>query len=252
MNLTRKIRLWLEHYLRALRYARADKPRQSIPSWICESESFSILEANPMSPIAAGKVGWVERAGIASRLLSTYAIELQQAVDSLEASRSRLATAQQFVNAPGTVPQRRQEQFALTDSSEFGIIERQRRALSMEREALCLLTVALRHRFGSWMGVEEAWDINPPHALLAGMTLLAYFVSIRRGDVVEMLLEAGANPDAPCSYESTALSIASRKADAFAAACPAASQAAIILSLLESASLGSQTPCASPSATRRI
>ena len=145
-----------------------------------------MLDSNPVSPIAAGKVGWVERAGHASRLLGTYALELQQAADSLEASRSRLALAKLFGAAPNAPPSLRQERLALSDASEFGVIERQRRALSMEREALCLLTANLRRRYGSYHPGEGVEGVDEPQPLLSGMTLLAYFVSIRRLDVVEL------------------------------------------------------------------
>lgn len=230
-------RLWIEKLLRARRYARADKPLHPTPPWIGGAASFSLLDANPISSIAAAKVRWMEPAGQASRLLGSYAVEIQHAADALDASRSRLALSKPFVHAPNAATGSRHAPLALSDASEIGAIERQRRALSMEREALCLLAASLRLRYGAADPGAPLARPDPPHPLLSGMTLLAYFVSIRRVDVVELLLLAGARADAPCLDGSTALSIASLKADAISRSCPASSQAALILVLLESSSL---------------
>lgn len=252
MIFTLHLRLWFERMLRARRYALADKPCHPTPAWIREAASFSLLESNPVSSIAAGKVKWVERAGQASRLLGTYALELQHAADSLEASRSRLALAKLSGSIPNGPPSLRQERLALSEASEFGVIERQRRALSTEREALCLLTGNLRRRYGSYQSGEAIDEIDAPQPLLSGRTLLAYFVSIRRVDVVELLLEAGSRPDAHCSDDATALSIAACKADAISRSCPAANQAAVILFLLESSSLHASLGPGHSTGTRRL
>lgn len=223
---------WVEAWLRARRFARDSRPFDSGPSWIRAAESFSILDANPMASIPAAKIGWIEAAGDSSRLLSRYSLELQQAAESFEESRSRLLDNKLARDVS-----------AFSDSTQFGAIERQRRALSLEREAICLLAHVLRVRYARLPVAQKAEGfpslVDKPQILLKGMTLLAYFVAIRRLDAVERLIEAGAAPEAPCLDGSCALSVASRKAEAYAGApaCGAAIQASCILAVLEARSL---------------
>ena len=211
------VRRWIDSFLRARRFAGAQRPSHPVPSWIRQAESFSVLHSNPMAHIPAAKIAWLEQAGTASRLLSRYANELQQAANSLEDSRAALLAN----NTPG-----------FSDMPQFGAIERQRRALSLEREAICLLAWALRERYSREFPLP---GIDEPRALLGGLTTLAYFVSIRRLDAVELLIQAGASPDAQCTGGISAVSLASRKAEALAGAphCGAALDASCILALLE-------------------
>ena len=221
MRLLLAARRWIDTALRARRFANAERPSHPAPAWIRQAESFCVVEANPLAHIPAAKIAWLEEAGSASRLLSRYAIELQQAANSLEDSRAALLGSE----APG-----------FPDISHFGAIERQRRALSLEREALCLLARAMRERYARQ---APAPGIDAPRGRLGGLTTLAYFVSILRLDAVELLIRAGASPDARCADGTDAVGLASRKAEAYAGApsCGAALDASCILSLLEARSL---------------
>lgn len=245
MRLISSLQAWIDTRLREFRFARAAHPSHPAPPWIRAAESFSLFDANPMSSIPAGKIGWIEPAADASRLLARHALELQQAADSLELSRGALASSE--IHLP--------HESARSDSALFGAIERQRRALSSEREALCLFAAALRERYRwppSLRSPSPSAPIDKPQNLLGGLTLLAYFVSTRRLDAVEKLIEAGARPEAPCLDGSDALTIASRKAEAYAGApaSSAAIQASCILSLLESAALSEQALGAFPPPSR--
>jgi hypothetical protein len=239
MRLFKKINLWIETQLRARRFASAMRPQSSAPPWISSAECFG-LDSNPMSPIAAARVGWLELAGDASRFMARYALELQSAADSLEQTRQQLSISDNFVNSPeGITPSNRSERLSFAEQSLFNATERQRRALSLEREALCLLSAALRDKYGRIEIGDATSNINAPRAPLSGMTLLAYFVSIRRDDAVELLLSIGADPDAKCSDGMSALDLAERKAEAYTSTHSnrAAAKASTILALLESASM---------------
>lgn len=241
MRLLQNIAVWFETWLRARRYASAQRPAYPAPAWIAAAESFSLMDANPMAPIAAATVGTLEQAGQASRMLLRYALEIQAAADSLESTRKELTISDSFVNSPeGTNFWTRRDRMALAEQSLLSALERQRRSLSDEREALCLLAGTMRRRLGRGNAAETRLEpLDRPLSLLRGSTLLSYFASIRRLDAVEALLEMGASPDAPNQDGATALSIASRKAEGLAGARPggAAGDAARILSLLEAKSL---------------
>lgn len=193
-----------------------------------------------MSPIAAARVGWLELAGEASRFMAHYALELQSAADSLEQTRQQLSISENFVNSPeGISLSNRTDRLALAEQSLFNATERQRRSLSLEREALCLLSAALRDKYGRIEVGEAISIINAPRSPLSGMTLLAYFVSIRRDDAVELLLAIGADPDSKCLDGMSALDLAERKAEAYTSShsSRASVKASTILSLLEAASM---------------
>lgn len=238
MSLLDRFSLWIENALRARRFAMATRPSHPAPAWIGSADSFVLGWADPTAPIASSNLLLIELAGDASRFLLRYCMELQAAVDSLEASKSQLAISNSFVNSPEAFgSESRATRLALSEQSMLSSTERQRRALSDEREALCLLAEALRARFAP---PRPCVDIDAQRPILRGMTLLAYFVGIRRLDAVERLLWAGASPDAPCSDGRDALAIASRKAQAMAGApSGAASDASRILALLEERSLAS-------------
>lgn len=241
MRFLDRLAQWIETTLRARRYALAAHPATGAPAWVSGAEAFSLLNSNPMAPIAAARVGWLEQAGEASRFTSRYALELQAAADSLDRTREQLSASSVFLHSPeGVHFTQLPDHQSLAEQTLFNALERQRKALSIEREALCLLSAMLRERYGSIEAGLALSVLDAPQTLLSGLTVLAYFVSIRRLDAVEQLLALGALPDAPCSDGSTtALILAELKAQAYAGSrsSAAVSQASCILSLLEEASL---------------
>ena len=230
MKITQQIKVWIETLFRERRYACATKPAYPAPSWITSAHSFDLLGANnPLTPIAATRICWIEQAADASRYLLCYALEIQAASDSLDASRIHIAKNNAFLFTDKVANPLQWE-----DQSSMNALERQRRVLTEEIEALCLLAGNLRHKLGSKLLEFSPSDVDKQHSVLKGMNLLAYFVGTKRLDAVEYMLFCGASPEAPCSDGSTPLALATKKANAFSGSSGSSSQeSACILAMLE-------------------
>ena len=213
-----RCRRWIERKARARRFALAGRPVWGIPPCVARASRFDFIDANPMAALAPARLAWVEEAAGASRWIRSRALALQAAFSDLDHARSRL----------GAEPAAR----ASVDPSALSSLERERRALERECEALCLLARAARRRFGG-----EPFDSQA--CSLEGGSLLAHYVGARSLEAVELLLRCGADPEAPEPQGPRAIELAAAR-ERFDGALGA--DAAAILSALEAQALRLRLP----------
>jgi hypothetical protein len=196
----RRAGAWFEAASRRRRFALARRPGWSTPACVAAASSFDFIDANPLAPCAFSRLAWVDEAAAAHRWMVARARALQAAFDDLGQARARLGVE----NAPLGAG------FWRAETSAWNSLERERRGLDAEREALCLLARVARLHF-----LERPIGPDRPEPALGGLTLLAHYVASRRMEPVALLLWAGRDPEAPCSDGSTALSVARSKAQAW-------------------------------------
>lgn len=213
--------------------------------FLAEARSFHL--ANPAAPISAapGREALAQRA---SELLRHGADRLLQSARSLDQE-----TLDEAPSGPRAIAVAREAMGGLLIAQE-----RQRRALSDEREALCLLAFHCARLLSKPPPSGHACDreLDAPQPLLGGKTLLSFFVASRQVDFCGLLLTLGADPEALDHDGRAPMALAENAARSLEGgagrALAAGAEARAVVSLLQQGVLERSASLAPRSSARRL